>query len=1086
MGNYEELKQAVYDVIKTNGNQEITGAILQNALLTIISTIGSNATFAGVAKTDTNPGTPDQNVFYIATEPGIYANFNSVLITEVSLIVNDGGNWSVKKLNISFGNEYNCFSQRLNLYSYLKNKNSVNIKGNFKIGDVIKLELRDAQVTAEDSDFTEVGVYNESGALLTSLKSIKNGDNYQRTEYTFRKDTKEIKINVSLSGISQSNLLVDFYSNVGCSIESDNIINHFFSQEYIEINPIELSLRPLNGATTLENNEYGFFIPVGSTGYNSFFVNTLKKSYYNVDLCQSGLAVIVEVDCDNDNMGIFSSVYWQKTDSTRIGTLSFNKKIGNTYYIGAIAIDDINNKISDLTQIRFAFQLKNNNVLDSSCTIKIKKIYIGSGFETFSFGGKISERKIAVDIYRNNSYKLLEDTGIINAQYYNGAEKLAGDKLGFLIPNGNSGDGSAFTRKFENIIIGDIINYGGKLGFIVDVEFVGDFSPYNVGVYFQKAEYPYTAIGCNSHCRPFYYENGTATYVCIIDKDEIVAVDNMLRNFRIAMQINTGEINVVGQDVEIKIKNTYLFAINNEYAERQINDLINPYEKSILSVENINKTGIYFGSMSKFSGSLFYPIIVSIQNAASNSDSVLSKIEFYSYKQGKIKFAVGEIDQRNWAIIDYEFYVDAVVGKNVVDVLSKNYVIGVGKQLFVYTHETGLDDETVTYKTKTITTQNDPEMIYGRIDGEVDPIPGTEYGASVSLYYETVEISSIFAFKNDFNSLNETVGNLSEQTKLISDKINIVNDRQGLKYKLLVQDGAVIAIPVQFKKVLVISNSYGKHSPVYSYGWCAERGMATSVDGNDFVSFIRKGIQEKDPEAEVYIAGVAKWERDFSFDKNTLLEDKLFSDTDCIIFRCGENVSDVSGFKNAIIDMMQYCFSIATNSIGYICSMLFSNSGKDEALLQAANEMSLDYINCISNNPVLHKQKSGFYTRGWVTNDGGATWDKEQTKLYPILYSGVAGHPNDVGMLYMANNILSAISYPELNVLHDVNVVDNGILYTTFEKWVENGILSIKTDANSVTAIKDANAEQIAVTNQGDGVYTLEMPNDNITITLNE
>ena len=63
MGNYEQLKQAVADVIKTNANQEITGEILQNALLSIISTVGGNATFAGIATPETNPGTPDQNVF---------------------------------------------------------------------------------------------------------------------------------------------------------------------------------------------------------------------------------------------------------------------------------------------------------------------------------------------------------------------------------------------------------------------------------------------------------------------------------------------------------------------------------------------------------------------------------------------------------------------------------------------------------------------------------------------------------------------------------------------------------------------------------------------------------------------------------------------------------------------------------------------------------------------------------------------------------------------------------------------------------------------------------------------------------------
>lgn len=94
MGNYEALKQAVSDVIKTNGNQEITGAIMQNTLLTIISTVGYNATFAGIATPTTNPGTPDQNVFYIASEPGVYSNFGGVELTDqVFIFTNKNGNW---------------------------------------------------------------------------------------------------------------------------------------------------------------------------------------------------------------------------------------------------------------------------------------------------------------------------------------------------------------------------------------------------------------------------------------------------------------------------------------------------------------------------------------------------------------------------------------------------------------------------------------------------------------------------------------------------------------------------------------------------------------------------------------------------------------------------------------------------------------------------------------------------------------------------------------------------------------------------------------------------------------------------------
>jgi hypothetical protein len=101
MGNYEQLKQAVADVVKSNGNQEITGDILQNTLLTIISTVGSGATFAGIATPTTNPKTPDQNVFYIASEDGIYSNFgNIVLENEVAIFTNGNGIWQKGKTGI--------------------------------------------------------------------------------------------------------------------------------------------------------------------------------------------------------------------------------------------------------------------------------------------------------------------------------------------------------------------------------------------------------------------------------------------------------------------------------------------------------------------------------------------------------------------------------------------------------------------------------------------------------------------------------------------------------------------------------------------------------------------------------------------------------------------------------------------------------------------------------------------------------------------------------------------------------------------------------------------------------------------------
>lgn len=99
MGNYTELKAAIAAVIKANGNNEITGAIMQNVLKTIVSTVGANRTFVGIANADTNPGLPDGNVFYIAYTAGNYVKFQSkagnltVNPGELAILYNGQSDW---------------------------------------------------------------------------------------------------------------------------------------------------------------------------------------------------------------------------------------------------------------------------------------------------------------------------------------------------------------------------------------------------------------------------------------------------------------------------------------------------------------------------------------------------------------------------------------------------------------------------------------------------------------------------------------------------------------------------------------------------------------------------------------------------------------------------------------------------------------------------------------------------------------------------------------------------------------------------------------------------------------------------------
>lgn len=132
MGNYQQLKQSVSNVIKTNGSQEITGAIMQNTLLTIINTIGANMQFAGVANISTNPGTPDQNLFWIASTPGTYVNFNNIVLNPgESAIIKWANNVFTKQiLGLSTDERIEQVIEKYSTYKrgYLKKENG-NIVG---------------------------------------------------------------------------------------------------------------------------------------------------------------------------------------------------------------------------------------------------------------------------------------------------------------------------------------------------------------------------------------------------------------------------------------------------------------------------------------------------------------------------------------------------------------------------------------------------------------------------------------------------------------------------------------------------------------------------------------------------------------------------------------------------------------------------------------------------------------------------------------------------------------------------------------------------------------------------------------------
>ena len=83
MANYATLKAAIDQVIKANGQQDITGPVMNQVLKVIVDGVGAGYNFAGVATPQTNPGSPDGSCFWIGGK-GSYTNFGASTVNVLS------------------------------------------------------------------------------------------------------------------------------------------------------------------------------------------------------------------------------------------------------------------------------------------------------------------------------------------------------------------------------------------------------------------------------------------------------------------------------------------------------------------------------------------------------------------------------------------------------------------------------------------------------------------------------------------------------------------------------------------------------------------------------------------------------------------------------------------------------------------------------------------------------------------------------------------------------------------------------------------------------------------------------------------
>ena len=164
MANYASLKTAIQNVIKTNGNNEITGALLQQSLLAMVNSLGDGYQFAGVATPTTNPGSPDARVFYLAGISGVYTHFGVTVQDEIAVIANSSSSWTKQSIISA------ATTEKAGIMS-AKDKQTLN-KDSESITSILSLLALESRV---DFDNTVIGSSNTFFDLSEPI-TVKNGD----------------------------------------------------------------------------------------------------------------------------------------------------------------------------------------------------------------------------------------------------------------------------------------------------------------------------------------------------------------------------------------------------------------------------------------------------------------------------------------------------------------------------------------------------------------------------------------------------------------------------------------------------------------------------------------------------------------------------------------------------------------------------------------------------------------------------------------------------------------------------------------------------------------------------------------------
>ncbi len=302
MSNYSSLYSDI--------NSMISDPIQKNVLLEMVQDLGSGWQFKGVAYPTTNPGQPDEKVFYIAYTEGVYSYFSGLLLES---------------------GEFALF-----LYSSAWSKQSI-------------------PLCLKDTKYNEIVTDCFERTYVSELPDFVVGE-YIQSDGTISHWGIMCSAMINLLSINANKIIIDGIGNSGAVINSLNTNRQFLSNiSNWGVNRVELSVSDLlsNGATFISIGIVAADKDITYCECSRIFesIKTVEKKLNNANLFNYGYSFDADIDSSGSGYNRFLLTLPNGNYGKKVHFVGKKNALSSSFVAGLraeIHLNDGNDSISDV------------------------------------------------------------------------------------------------------------------------------------------------------------------------------------------------------------------------------------------------------------------------------------------------------------------------------------------------------------------------------------------------------------------------------------------------------------------------------------------------------------------------------------------------------------------------------------------------------------------------------------------------------------------------------------------------------------------------------------------------------------------